>query len=218
MKKFGVALAAIVAAGAFGVGEASADTYTFTAITNNGGNTAAAEAQLRVDVTDAGMGQVLFTFYHDGMVAMSITDIYFDDDGNLASIFSIDDSDPGVSFAVGATPGDLPGGNSVGFMATLGLTADSDPPTQPNGVNPGESVGILINLAGGKSFADVIAALGYGFESGGLVIGIHVQGFDGGFSEAFITGGGDEPMVPVPSGVALGLAGLAPVMTRRRRA
>ena len=216
MKRATVALAALVAAGAWGVNGASAETYTFCGITNNNSeSTAAGEAQLRVDVTDAGAGQVLFTFYHVGDVQMSITDIYFDD-GTLLGIASIDDSDPGVEFSLGADPGNLPGGNSVGFEATAGMTADSDPPAQPNGVNPGETVGILFNLQAGKTFADVLAALEIGFGEGGLVIGIHVQGFDGGWSEAFIT---CEPprTVPAPAGVALGLAGLAPVVTRRRR-
>jgi len=67
------------------------------------------------------------------------------DDGSLVGIFSIDNSDPGVAFSDPAVPGNLPGANnaSPAFVATTGFSADSDPPVQPNGVNPGETLGIL---------------------------------------------------------------------------
>lgn len=214
MKKMGI-LAAAVCCGALGVSSANAVTFGFTNITGNNINDAnAGEAQLSVDITDAGAGFVDFTFSNVGPNAMSITDVYFDD-GTLLAIASIFNG-TGVAFSQGASPGDLPGGNSVGFMATVGFTADSDPPAQPNGVNPGETLTIRFSLQGGKTFADVLAAMALGFADGGLVIGIHVQGFAGGGSESFITHDG-PPVIPVPTGVALGLAGLAPVLARRRR-
>ena len=62
-------------------------------------------------------------------------------------------------------------------------------PAQPNGVNPGESLGIVFDLIGGQAFADTIAAL----ADGGLRIGIHVQGFEDGGSESFVNNGPTEP-------------------------
>jgi hypothetical protein len=209
----------VVAALGFGAA-AHAETYTFKNITNNNSTDASAgEAQLRVDVEAYGTNQVLFTFYHIGTVQMSITDVYFDD-GTLLGIADLIDADQnggdaGVDFSTGASPGNLPGGNPVGFQATAGFTADSDSPAFHNGVAPGETLGVIFDLKAGKDFQSVIDALAIGFPEGGLVIGIHVQGFEGGGSEAFITYGGE--MIPLPAGVTLGAAGLAPLALRRRR-
>ena len=57
------------------------------------------------------------------------------------------------------------------FVTTLGFSADSDPPVQSLGVNPGESLGIIFDLQPGGTFADVVGEL----ASGALRIGIHVN-------------------------------------------
>ena len=213
---FGVAAALAAAAGA------DAGTYSFVNITNNNAADAAAgESQLRVDVDAYGTNQVLFTFYHVGSTRMAITDVYFDD-GTLLGLADLIDADQnggdsGVDFSTGASPGNLPGGNGVGFQATAGFTADSDAPTFHNGVAPGETLGVIFDLKAGKTYASVLEALAIGFPEGGLVIGVHVQGFEGGGSEAFITNGGGMEIVPLPAGVTLGAAGLAPLALRRRR-
>jgi hypothetical protein len=183
MKKMKVALLAIVALLLVIAIPAQAQTtlgfYNITG--NNAGDAAIGEAQLFVDVEDAGGGQVLFTFRNTGPEDSSITDVYFDDDNTLFdSIASIDGSGIGVDFSEGATPSNLPGGNPFGFSADF--SADSNPPTQPNGVNPGEWLEILFNLQSGQTFDDVLDAL----SSGALRIGIHVQGFASGGSESFI--------------------------------
>ncbi len=196
--------------------EARANLYGFEAITNNSvADVAIGEAQLSVVVTDPGGDQVLFTFQNIGPAASSITDIYFDD-GPLLGIASIDNSDPGVSFLQLASPPELPGANTVvpPFVTTVGFLADSDAPPVANGVNPGETVGIVFDI-GSKTFADVINAINVGFDPSNytgsgihdgwiepsLRIGIHVQGFDGGGSEGFI-------MTPIPTSVVLGILGL----------
>jgi hypothetical protein len=163
---------------------------------NNSGNAAIGEAQLTVDVTDAGSNQVLFTFDNSGPDDSSITDVYFDD-GSLLGIASVFNG-TGVDFSQGANPGDLPGGNDISppFVTTAGFSADSEPPAQPNGVNPGETLGILFNLQTGQTFADVLAELG----DGTLRIGIHVQGFADGGSESFVN-------TPVPIASSFWLIG-----------
>jgi hypothetical protein len=193
-----------------------AATLSFDCITNNiAGDCAIGESQLSVDVTSYSATQVLFEFNNTGLSASSITDAYFDNGSLLGLAFLIDadegSGDPGVDFTQGASPGDLPGGNnaSPAFVATAGFTADSDPPTQPNGVNPGETLGIVFDLQGGGTFADVLSEL----ASGELRIGIHVQGFGTGGSESFV----NNP-IPIPAAVWLfgsGLLGLAAVARRK---
>ncbi len=178
-------------------GSASATTVTFgTCVSNNvAGDCAIASAQISVLVgAGPSAGQVTFTFSNVGASASSITDIYFDD-GTLLGIASVTNSS-GVSFSQGASPGNLPAGNnaSPAFVATAGFTADSDAPVQPNGVNPGETVTIVFNLQSGGTFGDVLAELG----DGRLRIGVHVQGFASGGSEALVN-------TPVPEAGTLGL-------------
>lgn len=193
-------------------------TLDFICLTNSvATDCATGVSQLSVDVTDPGGGQVLFTFNNSGPNASSIADVYFDDGSllGIASLIDADDGiggDAGVDFSQGASPGNLPGGNNAtpSFVATSGFLADSDPPVQPNGVNPGEWLGILFDLQAGKTFADAILEL----ESGTLRIGIHVQGFSGGGSESFI----NNP-VPVPAAVWLfgsGLLGLIGISRRKK--
>src|SRR4030042_2649119 len=110
-------------------------TYSFVNITNNDAlNAAIGEAQLFVELGDLLGNQVTFTFGNTGPDASSITQMYFDD-GGLLSFASIDDSLAGVEFSQGASPPDLPGGNTVvpPFSTTAGLSFGADPPLPPDG-------------------------------------------------------------------------------------
>jgi hypothetical protein len=192
----------------WGTMSANATLFGFTNITNNdAGDAAIGEAQLSVLVTEDA-GDVTFLFQNIGDFDSSITDVYFEDSDPrvLPNDFDLDNSDLGVQFSKLAAPPDLPGGNEVDFETTAGLSADSDPPAQPNGVNPDESLGIIFSA----SLAPIIAAL----EGGDLRIGIHVQGFASGGSESFVNGGPVPPefVVPEPATLLLfgvGLIGLA---------
>ena len=196
--------------GVFAGGAAADMTLGFFNITNNiAGDALIGEQQLFVDISDAGGSQALFTFRNVGPLASSITDVYFDD-GALLGIASIDNSDPGVEFSQLAAPPNLPGGAAMSpaFQTTAGFSADSDAPVMPNGVGPGEYVGILFNLKNATTFDDVIADL----TDGSLRIGIHVQGFATGGSESFV-----NVPVPAPGALALGALGLGLVTCLRRR-
>jgi MYXO-CTERM domain-containing protein len=193
---------------------ASAQIYAFDCITNTStGNCAAGEAQLNVALSSSSGTQALFTFTNSGPAASSITDVYFDD-GTLLGIAAVFNSS-GVDFSQGAAPPNLPGGNTIGFNTTAGFNADSNPPTQPNGVNPGETLGILFNLQAGRTFSDVISDL----ASGALRIGVHVQGFGNGGSESFVNLAQPVPEASTLTYLAagLGVLGLAGALRRRQR-
>lgn len=210
----------------------SAVPYGFDRISGNASQNV--ESQLSVDVTSytpAGSQQkVLFTFSNSGPIASSIADVYFD----YSSLFlgwqgagaarnnnHFIDSDnnggnAGVDFSAEASPANLPGGNTISFAADLG--ADSDSPVSANGVNPGETLGVILWLASGSSFADVISAL----NNSSFRIGLHVQaiGSDG-QSDAFVSiVPRTPPPVQVPDAgttVALLGAGMIGIGALRRR-
>ncbi len=214
MKKFLIALAlgACVAAPA----SAATASYSFNCLTNtNAANCGIGEAQLFMDVSDTLVAsQVLFEFRNTGLAASSLTDIYFDD-GTLLGIAQVFNG-IGVSFTPPAIPGNLPGANnaSPAFQTTAGFSADSDNPPPINGVNPGEKVGILFNLISGKSFADVVNALGIAGGANGLRVGVHVQSFGNDGSESFI-----NAVSPVPEAKQwlMMLLGISVIATRAMR-
>lgn len=193
--------------------QASTTTLGFYCITaNNAGNCAIGESQMTVSVSDPVPGEVLFHFKNlAGGSASSITDVYFDD-GSLLALASVENG-PFVNFSQYASPPNLPGGSSINppFVTTAGFLADSNPPVQPNGVNPGEWLKINFTLQSSRTHANVISEL----TDGTLRIGIHVQGFDVGDSASFV----NNP-VPVPAAVWLfssGLLGLIGIARRKKR-
>jgi hypothetical protein len=190
--------------------------YGITANDPGGIARADGEANLKMAVIDLGTNGVGFRFTNDSEVS-SLTDVYFDD-GALLAISSISSSgfttqpNTGVRFSAGAAPGNLPGGNAVSpaFATTAGFSADSDAPVFHYGVQnsdaTGEWLAIDFALQAGKTYADVLAALTLPAGGDWLRVGVHVQGFAGGFSESFVSI--PVTMIPEPGRFALMLAGI----------
>jgi len=159
---------------------------------------------LYVAVTDAGSGQVDFTFHNENTFTSSIKRIYFDD-GILSGIAAITEG-PGTDFDISTTPSDLPSGNKLGppFETTEGFSVGAEPSPAHNGINPGEWLTITFNLKSGKIFSDVVSNL----QTNTLRIGVHVISLPDGSSEAAVT--------PEPATICL-LAVSSLFILRKRR-
>ena len=204
------------------------DFYCITANDPTGTAATVGEEAFYVDVisdTDLyGENQVLFEFgvlpgipYPDDPDPYYIDGVYFYD-GVLLGIAQIIDADTGgdagVDFESPATPDHLPGFDPgdypslvYGFMVD---DADADPPAPTWGIEPGETLGVLVDLIDGATFQDVID----GLNSGAIIIGVKAQSFGpGDYSESFIT------VIPAPGAVLLGGIGVCFVgWLRRKRA
>lgn len=189
-------LFAAVALGAMTLQSASASTYGFMNITNNGNSDLS--SQLSVEVLAVGTTQASFKFFNDVGIASSIADIYFDDvNSPLFNSIVFSAASPTVLFDSSATPGNLPGGGSIGFNADY--SGDSGNPPPLNGVNSSSDwVTFVGTFAGGSDFNGLIAAL----NNNTFRIGLHVQAIGR-------TGGSDSYVSTVPLPAAAWLFGSA---------
>lgn len=186
---------------------------------------------ITMEVTDAGssggVNRVLFTFTNVSATGATLSEIYFDD-GTLLGISSVVNQS-GVNFTAlmggsgpgTANPGNLPGGNQIDFETSLtGLFAADIGSSTANGLQVGESVGIVFDLINGQTFAQTIAALQLGLTNPGdtsiadIRVGIHVRDARGNDNSLpFINvPEGDDPKppldTPAPGGLVLALVGL----------
>jgi hypothetical protein len=191
--------------------DAAASQFTFDCITGNSAvNCGILEDQLSVTIglNETNSSLVDFLFTNTGTQAAAITDVYFDDGPPaLLGLPGLIAGSSGVSFSAGCSPGNVPGGSPYGF--TTAYCADSNSPTQPNGVNPGEWLRLSYTLQGDATLTDVLNAI----ADNTFRVGIHVQGFNGGGSEAGIL----NAQVPEPASLALLGGGAAMAFVRRRR-
>lgn len=189
--------------------------YSFDGVTNNhAGNTAAGQDQLKLIVNSETASTVRFQFYNQGSEASSITDIYFDDhlDPLFADSINYIDDGGGTDFREIGKLSSLPGSGGMGWQTSE--RASSKRPKLTNGVNPGETLGLVMLLTGGKSFSDVIGAIG----SSVLRVGVQVKGFANGGKESFVNRPSpDVPIVPEPTSLVLGCTACAGLFLMRRR-
>lgn len=194
---------------------AAAVPLNFTCISgNNAASCLAGELQLLVDVTvDVGVN---FYVTNTGSVQSSIADVYVDDGSGLLLLPVTLAGAPGVFFAPGTNPANLPGGNGIGFSTDYGYgaIASNGAGVPANGVNPGEWLLVSFSMAPGTSLEAILAAM----ASDNLRLGLHVQGFPGGYSESFVTT--VITSVPEPATLLLlgvGLVGAHFVIRKKRR-
>jgi hypothetical protein len=191
MKQFilGLLVAALTA------GSAEAVTFGFDCFAGPAPACAVGEAQIKVDVIDAGNGRVNLVFTNTGPAASSVRGIYFDRPEEFGKLRL----GPGVGarFVKGGKPRDLPGVPS--FVDDYRFTARKR--RDSNGINPGESLTIVLRLANGRTYADVLSAL----ETGTFKIGVFMIANTGTEGEASLV---NVPN-PVPEPVAALLGAVA---------
>jgi hypothetical protein len=177
---------------------ALSELYSFYSITENDSSGFAqfvGESQLYMDVTLLGMGQASLVFTNAGPEESTVTRIYFDYIPELSlSLVAINDG-AGVEFSAGRiNPNNLPAGLSLtdNFISEMAVAANN--PSPRHGLNPYDSLELIVNYDASYDFLD---ALG----SEDLRVGLHVQSFEGGYSESFVN------VVPEPATMPLLLLG-----------
>lgn len=161
--------------------------------------------------------QVLFTFFNKllptgtGSVASSITGVYFDDTPlfSLSSIAAINVNNVGtVNFRNNANPTNLINA-PVGFEADFSAGArPGTPGSVVNGINPGESLGILLNVLPG--FANPFDAVITDLQNNSLTLGLRGTAFAGNteYKASFVNEAVPEPVTMLGSGAAIGMGTL----------
>jgi hypothetical protein len=139
-----------------------------------------------------------FTIANDGRGYVS--EVYFDLGSGMSASF-LSGTGGTVNFYVGANPGSLPGGNTVGFVSDKSF--DSDPQGElGQGIDSGETGTFRILGASADSF-----------DIGALAAGLHVRSLINGSASVVTIG---SP-VPEPQAYAMMLLGFGAVAWAARR-
>ena len=176
--------------------------YPLEVFTSNGEYCDNSVLNLYFELTEH-IATVDFIFQNESLVDSCIARIYFEDNLLLDGGTIVEGE--GTSFSLPATPGDLPGGQTLNppFKRTCGFSIDAEPPCAHAGVNPGEFVKVTFDLVGGATFANLIDAL----NSSQMRIGAHIIALPDGSSESAVN-------IPEPATILL--LGLGAVILRRK--
>jgi hypothetical protein len=179
------------------------------------------DGQFNIEITDAGAGQVSFTFTNVGNVNSSVTDVYFGKSGTINNYFSVPgaiSNSTGVSFSEGAKPGQPPGG-AFGWQAAY--TADSNKPIVASGVNnftgsgTQESLSFTFSTLNGNNAQSIFNAFSNPTGNPDLAIAFHVQGIGSNAEDSAWYGSKGitskdipEPLTMLGTTMAFGFGGL----------
>jgi hypothetical protein len=181
-----------------------AELYSFSAITANDTNGLAqttGEQQLYMDVTLLGAGQSSLVFTNTGPEISFISAIYFDFVPELDLTIGAIHDGGGVNFRMGpAKPENLPGGKGVDDVFIADLSTHATKPTSSKGINAYESLELIMNYDAAFDLIDALA-------DKDLKVGLHVQGFAGGYSESFINRNDPGVTIPEPGTLSFLIAG-----------
>ena len=195
-------------------------TFGFEKITNNNVEDLSSQLSLTLwDSTEANSSfslslasnEILITVQNSVGIASNVSEVYIDD-GLLMQPPQVLNSLSGfTSFSSGpsgTSPGNLPGGNSIGFQATDLFSADVDPGPPSRGVD--QSVDILGLVYGLGSFPDFNAVVD-AVNTGSMRFGYHVRSIG-------VAGGSDSyaSVIPIPGALWLFASSAALLIGARR--
>lgn len=175
---------------------------------NSASNCAIGEDQLSVTFFSPSPTQVRFDLANAaGGVAAVIAGVYFDGSDLLGSLASIVNGS-GVLFEADGSPPVLPGGNNASPAFGVDFRLNAAPAPPKNGIGPGETLGVIFNLASGVTVEQAEDA----FADGLLRVGIHVIAFADEGSESMV-----NVPIPEPSTAVLAALGFIAFAIARRR-
>ncbi|MBW8002337.1 MAG: PEP-CTERM sorting domain-containing protein [Planctomycetes bacterium] len=168
-------------------------TYNLDVFTQNGDYYDDPALDIYMEVLSADTTSVRFDFYNNSTLDSSaVSHIYFYED-LFQSLRSIENGE-GVSFSEGANPSNLPAANLLTEIAldepSYVISADSPAPF--NGINSGQSLGIILDLKAGYTYENVISA----FDNRQMFVGARIISLPDGSSEA-------AAAIPEPATVVL---------------
>lgn len=190
---------------------------SFGRITGSG---QADQVKVNLRISQVADDQLLLEFTNQSLLDSVVSEIYFQDsDGLVKSVQIQNEQNVGkVNFREGARPSDLPGGTPYNFNTSFAMEAKN--PSPKYGVNPNETLKVLLNLGSSAAVNSLIT----GLQQQNFRVGLHVQSIGGQDSASFINtpppgGAVPEPGTLVLVGSALlGSWGLRRRLRRRGRA
>lgn len=137
----------------------------------------------------------------------TVTQIYWDTNSSFVPTsrsYNSGLSSSSVEYESGGSPGNLPGGNEIGFSSNFQFSPKN--PSPKNGLDPRETA--YFDFIG-VNYAAVIA----GLADGSIRLGLHIQevGASGSNSVSFV-----NQAIPEPSALLMGAIGVLSLMRRRR--